>query len=238
VVTPAFARRFFGAREPLGQHFMSSTDSIRYEVVGVASDVRSASLAELDGPYFYEAANPARAEGRLLLRTTGDPGALRAEVAGIVRSLDRKVVALVEPFEERLALWRRPAEVGALLASLLGLLAALVAVVGVYGVVSYAVSQRTREIGVRVALGAQRGDILRLVLRQGFAPVAIGAVIGLALAAGAGQVIRGALYGVSGLDPLAFLGMLGLLALAAGLAMLLPARRAVSVDPAVTLRAE
>ncbi|HEV8357356.1 MAG TPA: ADOP family duplicated permease [Gemmatimonadales bacterium] len=238
VITPAFARRFFGERDPLGRQFLSSTDSIRYEVVGVAADVRSSSLAELDGPFFYEAANAARPEGRLLLRTTGDPGALRAAAAQAVRSLDRNVLALVEPMEERLALWRKPVEVGAMLASLLGLLAALVAVVGVYGVVSYAVSQRTREIGVRVALGAGRGDILRLVFRQGLVPVAAGAVIGMALAAGAGQVIRGALYGVSGLDPLAFLGMLGLLLLAASLATLLPARRAIRVDPAVTLRSD
>jgi putative ABC transport system permease protein len=140
--------------------------------------------------------------------------------------------------EERLAKWRQPVEVGALLASLLGLLAALVAVVGVYGVVSYAVSQRTRELGVRVALGAQRGDIVRLVFRQGLVPVATGAAIGMALAAGAGQVIRSALYGVSGLDPVAFLGMLGLLALAAGLAMLLPARRAARLDAVEALRLE
>ena len=238
VITPAFARRFFGTAEPLGKQFMSSSDSIRYEVVGVAPDVRSASLAELDGPYVYQAADPARAEGRLLVRATGDPGALRAAAAGIVRSLDPNVVAVIEPFEERLALWRKPAEVGALLASLLGILAALVAVVGVYGVVSYAVSQRTREIGVRVALGARRGDILRLVFRQGFTPVAIGGAIGLALAAVAGRVIRGALFGVSGLDPVAFLGMLGLLALAAGLAMLLPARRAARLDAVEALRVE
>ena len=236
VITPAFARRFFPEGDPLGRQFMTSTDTVRYEVVGVAADVRSSSLAELDGPSFYEAANADKPEGRLLLRTAGDPGALRAAAAQAVRSLDRNVLASVETMEERLARWRQPVEVGALLASLLGLLAALVAVVGVYGVVSYAVSRRTREIGVRVALGARRGDILRLVFRQGLVPVAAGAAIGMALAAGAGRVIRGALYGVSGLDPLAFLGMLGLLLLAASVAMLLPARRAARVDPAVTLR--
>ena len=238
VITPAFARRFFARRDPLGRQFMTSTDTVRYEVVGVAADVRSSSVAELDGPFFYEAANADKPEGRLLLRTAGDPGALRAAAARAVRSLDRNVLASVEPMEERLARWRQPVEVGALLASLLGLLAALVAVVGVYGVVSYAVSQRTREFGVRVALGAQRGDILRLVFRQGLVPVATGAAIGMALAAGAGQVIRSALYGVSGLDPVAFLGMLGLLALAAGLAMLLPARRAARLDAVEALRVE
>jgi putative ABC transport system permease protein len=238
VITPAFARRFFPEQEPLGRQFLASSDSTRYEVVGVAADVRSSSLAELDGPYFYEAANSARPEGRLLLRTRGDPAASRGAAVQAVRGLDRNVLALVVPLDAQLALWRRPAELGALLASLLGLLAALVAVVGVYGVVSYAVNQRTREIGVRVALGAQRGDILRLVFRQGLTPIAIGALLGIALAVGAGRVIRGALYGVSGLDPLAFFGMLGLLVLAAGLAMLLPARRATRVDPAVTLRSD
>jgi ABC-type antimicrobial peptide transport system permease subunit len=128
--------------------------------------------------------------------------------------------------------------VTSVLITLVGSLATLLALVGVYGVISYGVSRRAREIGVRIALGAPSRHVLALVMRQGGRIVAVGIAVGLALAAGASQVLRGMLFGLSALDPPAFLGTAAVVALAALLAMYQPARRAARIDPAVTLRAE
>lgn len=125
---------------------------------------------------------------------------------------------------------------GATAASGLGALALLLACTGVYGVVAFAVSRRTREIGIRIALGAAKRDVLRLILWQGLRPVLIGAVIGLALAIGAARVLRAMLFGVSTADPIAFAGMAAILMLVALAATLFPARAALQVEPVVALR--
>ena len=119
-----------------------------------------------------------------------------------------------------------------------GLLAMALAAVGLYGVIGYSVSRRTREIGIRVALGAESHRVLRLVVRQGMSLVLIGALIGTVLGAAAGQLLATVLYGVSPLDPIAFGGAVGLLLLIALLANYLPARRASRIDPMVALRSE
>jgi putative ABC transport system permease protein len=123
-----------------------------------------------------------------------------------------------------------------LLLGLFGLLALLLALVGLYSVISYSVGQRTHEIGVRVALGASRGEITRMVLRQGIRVTALGLVIGLALAAGAAQVLAGQLMGLPPLDPLSFVVMTALLGAVATAAAAIPARRAARLDPLRALR--
>jgi putative ABC transport system permease protein len=126
-------------------------------------------------------------------------------------------------------------------ASLMGVFAALallLTAIGVYGVVSYSVRQRTREIGVRMALGAQRSEVVRLVTRQGMVPVGAGLAVGLVASAGLARLLRGMVWGVSTTDPRTFLAVALLLALVGLLAALLPARRAARVDPVIALRAE
>jgi ABC-type antimicrobial peptide transport system permease subunit len=140
--------------------------------------------------------------------------------------------------EQHLALALFPARTTGLLFSVFGAVAMLLAVSGLFGVVAYSVSQRTREIGIRMALGAQRNDVLRMVLWQGMKLTSTGVVIGLVGALAAAQLLRGLLYGVSPMDLVTFISVPLLLALVALLACYLPARRASKVDPMVALRYE
>ncbi|MGH9666884.1 MAG: FtsX-like permease family protein, partial [Bryobacteraceae bacterium] len=126
----------------------------------------------------------------------------------------------------------------ALFAAIVGILGLLLACVGIYGVVSYAVVRRTREIGIRMALGAKKGDVLRLVLRESGRPVVIGMVVGVLLASAVSRVLRALLFGMTSLDPVSFAGVATLFLLVALLAAYLPARRAALVDPMLALRCE
>lgn len=130
----------------------------------------------------------------------------------------------------------RPSERGALIISSLGLLAALLAAVGLYGLVSYAVVQRQKEIGLRIALGARTTNVISLVLRQLYGPVGAGICAGIAAAAGLSQLLRRELFGLSHLDPISYAGAIGFFLLVAGLAAFIPARRALRVNPVEVLR--
>ena len=154
------------------------------------------------------------------------------------RELDPAIVVDGERLSERVALELTPARLTSAVAATMGALTMLLALVGIYGVVSYAVSQRTRDIAIRLALGATQHGVVRLMMRQGTRAVATGLVIGVAAALAVGQVLRGFLLGVSPLDPVAYVGMAGMLLIAALAAMYAPARRAARVDPALTLREE
>jgi ABC-type antimicrobial peptide transport system permease subunit len=131
-----------------------------------------------------------------------------------------------------------PERVGAILAAGFGGLGTLLAAIGLYGVIAFSVTRRTREIGVRMAIGADRGRVLGLIMRQGLVLLVVGAVAGIALAAAAAQVLSGVLYGVGAFDPVAWLTALVVLASTAGLANLVPALRAMRVNPVTALRAE
>jgi ABC-type antimicrobial peptide transport system permease subunit len=176
----------------------------------------------------------------LLIRTQGDPvsliPALRAEVAALDADLP---VSDVQAMSQHLGLALLPARLAGTTLGVFGVLGLLLAAVGMYGVMSYAVTQRTREIGIRMAIGAARGEVVSMVMRQGLALVAAGGAIGLALALAAARLIRGVLYGAgAAFDPLTFVAVPVVLSVVAALATWLPARRAAGVDPMLAIRSE
>ena len=140
--------------------------------------------------------------------------------------------------DQNLALSLMPARVGAMLATAFGALGTLLAAIGLYGVIAFSVARRTKEIGLRMALGANSGSVLGMVMRQGFGLAGIGVAVGGLLAAGAGFALRGLLYGITPLDPAAWLAAMLTLLAAAAIANLVPARRAMRVDPMTALRTE
>jgi putative ABC transport system permease protein len=238
VISQAMAKRFWPGEDPIGKRFNSD-----HEIIGVARDISSTRLGEPDGPFFYEPAfTEKQMGGKILLRTGANQQALLIAARDVARALDSNVTVSVYRMEENLEYRLRPARFGAMFSIALGLFALALATVGVYGVMAYSVSQRTREIGIRVTLGAQASDVLRLVIRQGLRLVAIGIGIGLAialpLAFAASRVFSQTLFGLSLLDPVTFMCVSLFLAAAALLACYIPARRATKVDPMVALRSE
>jgi ABC-type antimicrobial peptide transport system permease subunit len=173
----------------------------------------------------------------VVLRTKGDPAAMMAQVRRVVYETDpREVIYGVQTMDELLAQSLAPRKLSMILLEIFAVLALVLSCVGIYGVISYLVSQRTHEIGVRMALGAQRSDVMRLVLGEGAKMALIGVAIGIAGALGLIQLIANQLFGVTAHDPLTFITGAILLTLVALLACYLPARRAVRVDPVEALR--
>ncbi len=240
VINEEMARRFFPGQEAVGKRFSFFDEDTDIEIVGVARDSLQGGLNETPKPLIYLPLQqdyvPAVA---LCVRTTGDPAALVRTVRGEVQALNPNLPLVgVSTISEMIARVLWAPRMGAVLLTVFGSLALLLAAIGVYGVLSYSVSQRTNEIGIRMALGAQPRHVLRLVLKQGMMLVGMGIVIGLGGGFVATRLIAGLLYGVSALDPLTFLCTPLLLAFVALLAGYLPARRAARVDPLAALRYE
>jgi putative ABC transport system permease protein len=210
-------------------------------VVGVVRDYRHYQLPQPMRPAVYlpYATWPARQEDLVIRTARGEASALVPALRAVVRELDPRVALFrVQTLDEAVSrsLWRQRLQ--GHVVGIFAVLALALACVGLYGVISYAVAQRTRELGVRMALGATRGDVLRLVLAQSGQLVAAGVALGLAAAWGSTRAMRSLLYGVEPTDPATFAAVPACLAAVALLAALAPARRATRIDPTIAMRAE
>ena len=249
VIDEAFARQQFPDEDPIGQRIAGDGDAPSAEIVGVVAHVKHFGLdadesiqAQLYFPFNQapDDALPSLA-GRMnfVLRTTADPLNLTAAVRREVQSLDpNQPVYNVNTMEETLDRSLAAQRLSTTLLLLFAAVALVLAAVGLYGVMSYAVTQRRHEIGIRMALGAQTGDVLRLVVGQGMTLILIGVALGLAGAFAATRVMASLLYGVSATDPVIFFSVALMLAIVALVACYVPARRATKVDPMVALRCE
>jgi predicted permease len=240
VVNEAFVRRFWPGRDGLGERLAAPWHGgeVEMEVIGIARDGKYTSLGEQPTPYiFYPHRQLYRSQMAVVVRTQGDPTAVLPEVRRHVAALDATLpVYEVKTLVAHLGTALFPARAAATLLGLTGCLALLLAAVGLYGVLAYLVTLRTREIGVRVALGARREDVLRLVVGRGLHLTATGLAIGLVLAALVTRFASFLLYGTSPLDPATFAAVVILLLGVALVAAWMPARRAAAVEPIVALR--
>jgi ABC-type antimicrobial peptide transport system permease subunit len=212
------------------------------EVIGVAKDAKYLSLAEVDEPYLYrpiaqsETDNPALS---LAVRTTGDPMQMREAIEREVKALMPAWPAFqFRTLDEGVELQRTVPRFGATVLGVLGVLGALLAAVGIYGVMGYVVQQRTREIGIRLALGAPGVSVVGLMVKQGMAVCAAGGALGLLIALGAAQFLRSLLFGISPADPIAYVTVSAFLLGLGLVACYLPARHATKVNPVEVLRRE
>lgn len=241
IVNEAFARRHFDGDEVIGKRVsFRGAQGPWSEIVGVVRASKYRTLGEAPRPTAYVPLAQNHETGMALhVRTIGDPASVAGSVRHVVQGIDQNLpVTNLQPMNEVLGGSLFAARMGALLLAIFGLLALLLAAVGLYGVMSYTVSRRTREIGIRMALGAQTGNVLRLVLKEGMMLVAGGVAGGLIVAAAVTRLLASFLYGVSPLDAVTFVGIPLMLGLVALLATYLPARRATKVDPMIALRYE
>jgi predicted permease len=241
VINEAFARTYWPNENPAGKHLkLNPASSSWITVVGVIADARTESLAEATVPEIYLSSYQRRPKDlAIFLRGRLDIAAIPVQLREQVQSVDPELPVfgaqmLSKMVSESLSERRFSMEIVGLFAVTALLLAGL----GIYGVISYIVSERTHEIGIRLALGAQRQNILRMILRQGLGLAIAGAAVGLVCALIVSHLMAGLLYGVRPTDPLTFGGVTFLLIGVALLACYIPARRAIRVDPLVALRYE
>ncbi|MGC4049773.1 MAG: ADOP family duplicated permease [Paludibaculum sp.] len=241
VVSQATAQRLWPGRPALGQRFRIQDNGPQpwHEVVGVAADTRSVWLSRVDENYVYLPFDPkGRDANALLVELVSDTPTARTELSDAFRAIDAELPVSLEPMTDVLGRWRLLPLAGSAAATTLGALALLLAGVGLYGVMAYLVSQRSREFGIRVALGADKRAIVGIVYRRGFGTVGLGLVMGLSGGALLARLLMGSFYGLSPYDPPAFLFVISFVGAAALASMYGPARRAASVDPAAYLREE
>jgi len=236
VVNQTFAKTFWPGQSPLGKRLrLNSSDSAWIEVVGLAQDGKYRSLGEPPQRHLYLAGQ----SSGLVVHTAGDPHQYVKAIRAAVKKLDPNLpVTGVETMNEHLGFALYPARMGASLLGLFGTLGLLLAMMGLYGLLAFVVRRRTREVGIRMALGAQSRDVVSLVMRQGGLLVALGMALGLAAAYAVTDLIAGMLYSVGGRDLFTFTAVSLLLASVAVLATYIPARNAARLDPMVTLRYE
>jgi len=240
VINEAFAQQFWPHRDAVGQTllFPGNKDFPSAQIVGVAATGKYRSLGEAPRPFLYEL-HTLQSQALMLVRVRGKAEAFLASVRQTLQQLDPNLTAdNCQTMAQLMQVPLFPARFTGILLSGFGLLALLLAIVGLYGVIAAAVAQRTREYGIRMALGAQTGDLLRLVVGQGLRLALWGILAGVVVAAGLTHFMAALLYGMSPADPISYLAAALLLAAVAALASYLPARRATRVDPLRALRWE
>ena len=237
VVNQTLARRYFGGQNPIGRHLRLDANGKTGEIVGVVGDVKQFTLKDPPSAQIYGAlAQNPFIFNSLAVRTSGDPLKLGNEVRRAIRTVDKdQPVWSVSSFDEILARQSRFGQMVTWTLAAYALIALLLAAIGIFGVISYAVTQRTAEIGVRVALGAQRADVMRLVMGEAITMTAVGCISGAGAAMWLAQYLRTQLYGVSPLDAGVYACVAGVLAATSIAACAAPVRRAMKVDPIVAL---
>ncbi len=243
IVNQAFAQQYFPGESALGKRIQPGVSkgggTPWREIIGVVGNVKQLSLAESFAPEYYLPVAQLALFGTVVVRTTGDPLRMVSAVRATIASLDKNVPLYdVRPMDDHLSATVAENRLNTMLLGLFGALALLLAALGIYGVVSYTVSQSRHEIGIRMALGAERGDVLIHVLAQGLKLALIGTAMGISGAFAATRYLASFLYAVNPTDPATFAAAALVLVGAALLASYIPARRATRIDPVVALRNE
>jgi len=241
IISAQLARVFFPSEDPIGRQIVIDwNDSNPDEIVGVVGDVHQTTLDdEIRATTYWPPSRFAYPWNSVVIRTSGDPERIVPEVGALVRQFDPTIaLADVRTMDDVMSISAAERRVTMLLLSAFAGLALLLAAVGIYGVISYSVSQRTHEIGIRMALGAARGAVMQMVLRQALALAAIGVATGTAGAYLLTRLMKTLLFGVVPSDPVTFIAVSALLTIVAAIAAWVPGVRATRVDPVVALRAE
>lgn len=242
IVNQTLARQYFPGQDPLGQRLTINMkqENVPSEIIGVVGDVKHSGLdVEARPMTYWPHPELAFSSMTLLIRGTSDPLSMAAAVQREVKALDKDLpISEVRTMEQLLASATARARFVAVLLAIFAGMAMALAAVGIYGVMSHSVAQRSREIGIRMALGAERSDVIRMVVRQGLVLAGAGIVIGIAGATAITRLMSGLLFGVTATDPLTFVTIALLLAAVAFLACLIPARKATKVDPLIAIRCE
>jgi predicted permease len=237
MINESFARRFFPDEDPIGKRLLYSTKNYPYEIIGVVGDMHRQGLEKEAIPEYFVSFRSTT--GDIVVRTEGDPLASSPMVRGAIKSVEKNGMILnITTAEGQMGDLSAQRRFQTRLLALFAAVALLLAMVGIYGVMQYAVAQRTQEIGIRMALGAQSSNVLRLIIGQGLKLALLGIAAGLIGALWLTNVMSHLLFGVSAHDPATFVVAAVALATVALLASFLPARRATKVDPMVALRNE
>jgi predicted permease len=238
VVTQEFARRFFPGGGAVGATILVDDEEAR--IVGVASDHKVRNIGEVLRPFLYESHRQRYSPFVwMVARTSGDADRLARDMIGEARAMDPEIMILTSTTMERhMSVMFVARELGALVVGGFAVLALLLASIGLYGLVSYAVSRRVKEVGIRLSLGADEGAVVRMLTGSGMKLVAVGGAIGLVLAAGLARLLSSLLYGVPALDMQSFVAVPAVLAAVALAASWIPARRVTRIDPVGALRSE
>ena len=242
ILSKLLADRLFPGQDPIGQRIRPGMSEPEFAVVGVSANVKNTGLSESDEPEYYRLRRNLPDDwGRystLTIQTTGSPESLAPWVRSQIAAIDPIVPVEIGTMSQRVNRLADGPRFQAVLLSFFALTGLVMAMVGLYGLTAFLATQRTHEIGIRMALGADRADVMRLIAWEGIRLIAFGGLVGMAVALSLSRLLQSLLFGVGAHDPMTLAAVTSLLALVALAATLIPARKAMRVDPAVALRAE